>query len=339
MNISQTSLARQLGVSRSAVSHVLNGREHMVSPETRERIQVAVEAAGYHRNALVRALKTNRTHMAGIVVPEASLSFFTDIIMGAEAEAQKSSMRCFLCQSHSSSTTLEQHVASLREYRVDGMLIVPSSSTIDPGVFLALQEHKVPFVLIDNPVEGVKAAFVGTENTRAGALATEHLLALGHRRIVCVKGYENSWPTRYRHEGYVNAHVKADVPLDPRLVIKGGFSFEDGQIAVEKLIQSGLAFTAIVVAADAVAIGAIHALARHGLKVPQDVSVVGCGNIDMAAMFMPALTTVDQKPQEVGREAMQLLVRQIEQRKLSGKTITIEPVLVERASTCPPKTR
>ena len=339
MSISQTSLARQLGVSRSAVSHVLNGRDHMVSPETRERILAAVEVAGYHRNALVRALKTNRTHMIGIIVPEAKLSFFTDIIMGAEREAQKSNMRCFLCQSHSDSTTLEQHVGVLREYRVDGIVIVPSSASIDGSVFRTLQEHKVPFVLIDNPVDGVNAAFVGTENTRAGVLATEHLLGLGHRRIACVQGYEDSWPTRYRYEGYVNALSKADVPLDPRLVIKGGFSFEAGQIAVERLIQSGVDFTAIVVAADAVAIGAIHALVRHGLRVPQDVSVVGCGNVDMAEMFSPALTTVDQKPEEVGREAMQLLLRQINDRKLSSRVVTIEPNLVVRARTSPPRPR
>lgn len=337
MSISQTSLARQLGVSRSAVSHVLNGRDHMVSTETKERILAAVEVAGYHKNALVRALRTNRTNMAGIIVPEAKLSFFTDIIVGAEREAQKSNMRCFLCQSHSDSTTLEQHVSDLREYRVDGVLIVPSSSTVDTAVFKSLQEHQVPFVLIDNPVEDVKAAFVGTENTKAGRLATEHLLALGHRRIACVQGYESSWPTRYRYEGYVGAMADAGIPLDPALVLKGGFSFEAGQIAVEKLIQSGAKFSAIVTAADAVAIGAIHALARHGLRVPQDVSVVGCGNVDMAEMFIPSLTTVDQKPEEVGRRAMQLLLQQINNRELSSQMITIKPSLVVRGSTCPPR--
>jgi DNA-binding LacI/PurR family transcriptional regulator len=162
-------------------------------------------------------------------------------------------------------------------------------------------------------------------------------LGLGHRRIACVQGYEGSWPTRYRYEGYINALTRAGVPLDPSLVVKGGFDFADGQIAVENLIHSGVDFTAIVVAADAVAIGAIHALARHGLRVPQDVSVVGCGNVDMAEMFMPALTTVDQNPQDVGRQAMQLLVRQISDQKLSNKVITIDPKLVARASTCPPR--
>jgi DNA-binding LacI/PurR family transcriptional regulator len=309
----------------------------MVSSETRERILAAVEVAGYHRNALVRALKANRTHMAGIIVPEVKLSFFTDIIMGAETEAQKSNIRCFLCQSQSDSTTLEQQVSALREYRVDGMLIVPSNASIDGGIFHTLQDHKVPFVLIDNPVNGVKAAFVGTENTRAGELATEHLLALGHRRIACVQGYEGSWPTQYRYEGYAKTLARAGIPLDPALVVKGGFSFESGQIAVENLLHARVSFTAIVVAADAVAIGAIHALARHGLRVPQDVSVVGCGNMDMAEMFMPALTTIDQSPKDVGRQAMQLLLRQVSDRKLSNKAITIEPTLVVRASTCPPR--
>lgn len=335
MSISQTSLARQLGVSRSAVSHVLNGREHMVGAETRGRILAAIEQSGYHKNALVRALRTHRTHTAGVIVPETSLSFFTEIIRGVEREAQAGGMRCFLCQSHSETAALEDHVAVLREYRVDGVIIAPSSSAVDARVFHQLQEHRVPFVLIDNPVTDVEAAFVGTDNVLAGRLATEHLLSLGHRRIVHVRGYETSWAALYRYEGYKRALVRARVPSDPALVIPGGFRFEDGEAAVERLLRDKTPFTAIVVAADAVAIGAIHALARHGLRVPHDVSIVGCGNIDMAAMFMPALTTVDQKPLEVGREAMKLLVRQIERKQLSSTTVTIKPALVPRASTAP----
>ncbi|WPJ96756.1 LacI family DNA-binding transcriptional regulator [Coraliomargarita algicola] len=335
MSISQTKLAQQLGVSRSAVSHVLNGREHMVGEETRERILAAIRESGYHKNALVRALKANRTDIIGIIVPETSMSFFNSIIRGVEMEAQLNGLRCLLCQSYHEICTLEQHISALREYRVDGLVIGPSSSNIDDRIFRTLQEHRVPFVLFDNPLENLKTAFVGTENVVAGRMAAEHLLELGHRKIACIKGYMDSEPARGRLQGYLEAMDAAGIEVRPEWVLDGGFSFEDGVAAIDQLRSNQVDFSAVVAASDHVAFGAINALVRHGLRVPQDVSVVGCGNLDLAGMFMPSLTTVDQDPLDVGRQALRLLVGQIKKKKLSSKAITIQPKLVCRDSTAP----
>lgn len=335
MSISQTELAKKLGVSRSAVSHVLNGREHMVGSETRERIVQAIKENGYHRNALVRAMKTSRSNIIGIIVPETSISFFNDVIRGVEIEAQRNGIRCFLCQTHHEICTMEQHVRALREYRVDGIVVGPSSSNIDDSVFRELQEHQVPFVLFDNPLVNLETAFVGTDNILAGRLATEHLLELGHRKIACIKGYMDSYPAQGRLAGYLEAMNAAGIPVNEGLLREGGFDFEQGVSAIDQLREDQVEFSAVVAPSDHVAFGAIHALSRHGLRVPEDVSVVGCGNLDLAEMFMPALTTMDQEAMEVGRKSLQLLLDQIMKKKVLTQTITIEPKLISRESTVP----
>lgn len=333
MGISQAEIARQVGVSRTAVSHVLNGRTHMVGPVMRRRILNAVNAAGYHRNALVRALKANRTHVVGIIVPEEGVSFFTEIIRSAESEAQLRGLQCFLCQSHSQPDALGKHVAALREYRVDGLLIAPASvASQKETIYRVLHEQKFPFVLVDNPVIALKTPFVGTDDVKAGVLATEHLLRLSHRRIACISGYHDSYPAKQRLAGYRQALTKAGVPIDEKLIVGDGFGFEDGQRATRALIEDKVDFTAIVTHSDIVALGAVQQLARHGLRVPQDVSVVGCGNLDVSAWVLPPLTTVDQNPREIGRVAMELLVSIIEGKAKAAPGAIVQPELVVRES-------
>ncbi len=336
MSISQSKIARSVGVSRSAVSHVLNGRTHMVGPEVRDRILQAVEASGYHRNALVNALKTNRTHVIGIIVPEAALSFFGEVVRAAERETRLHGLQCFLSQSYSMPDDLEKDVAILREYRVDGLLIAPASALAKPELYRALQQQKFPFVLVDTPVVGTGSSFVGNDNRLIGQIATQHLLDLGHRRIVCIRGYRDNPGALQRYEGYCDALKRAGIPLDPQLVVGDGFQFETGREVTAALLNAGIRFTGMVTPADYVALGAIQELTERGLSVPKDVSVVGCANLDVSRMVSPALTTVDQEPEAIGRSAVQLLVKHIEDRTRPAEEITIKPKLIVRGTTAKP---
>jgi LacI family transcriptional regulator len=333
MSISQAKIAQQVGVSRSAVSHVLNGRTHMVGADVRDRILEAVEVSGYHRNALVNALKTNRTHVIGIIVPEAALSFFGEVVRAAEREARLHGLQCFLCQSYSQPEDLEKDVATLREYRVDGLVIAPASAHAKPEVYRALQQQDFPFVLIDTPVTGAEAAFVGNNNLAIGQLATQHLLELGHRRIVCIRGYHDNPGALQRYEGYCKALREAGIPLDPTLVVGDGFEFETGRDALRTLLDDKVSFTGVVTPADYVALGAIQELTERGFSVPKDVSVVGCANLDVSRMVAPPLTTVDQEPEAIGRIAVQLLVKHIEGKTKTLEEINIKPRLIVRGTT------
>lgn len=333
MSISQTTIARTVGVSRTAVSHVLNGRTHMVGPEVRERILDAVEASGYHRNALVKALKANRTHVIGVIVPEIQLSFFSDLVRGVEREARLHGLQCFFCQSHSVPEDIRKDVVTLREYRADGILIAPSSSNSNPDVYKILKQQGFPFVVMDTMVDDVEVSYVGNNNPAIGRLATRHLLELGHRRIVCIQGEPANPGAVQRYEGYCRALKKAGLPLDPELVIQGGFEFEGGRAAIRELLKRKIRFTGVVTPSDYVALGAIRELIRQGFRIPDEISVVGCANLDVAGMVTPPLTTVDQKPTEIGQLAVRLLVKQIEARTSPAEKAIVNPKLIVRETT------
>jgi LacI family transcriptional regulator len=305
----------------------------MVSEETRRKIIEAVEAAGYHRNALVRALRSNRTHVVGIVVPGAGFSFFSEIIRAAENEASGHGLQCFLCQSHNQPGDLVKEIAALREYRVDGILVAPSSSAETTEVYKSLLAQKFPFVLIDVPVDGVNAPFVGNDNVRAGYLATEHLVELGHERIAFINGYHGNPASSERLNGYRKSLAKAGLPFREELVVGDGFEFATGRDAVRSLIDSNILFSALIAPSDIAAMGAMQELGRFGVSVPGQVSIVGCGNLDVSSMTTPSLTTVDQKPLELGRVAMEVLVSQIEGKSRSAKKVIVKPEFIVREST------
>ena len=332
VSISQTAIAQKVGVSRSAVSHVLNGRSHMVGPELRERIMEAVEASGYHRNALVKALRSNRTHVIGIIMPELKVSYFSDIIGTIEAEARELGLQCFICQSHSSPEVLEREVIALREYRVDGLIIAPANSTEPKAVYEMLEQQKYPFVLLDVNLKGLDCSAVGNRNGPIGRLATEHLIELGHQRIAYFKGYPGP-SSDLRYQGYIKALEKAGIEPDPNLVVGGKYLFEAGIQGVCDLMDKGSPFTAVVAASDAVAMGAIQELQRRGKCVPEDVSVVGCGNLDLSRMSTPPLTTVDQRPEAIAKQAVKLLHERILNREAPHKYLKVDPKLIVRQST------
>ncbi|MDR1280025.1 MAG: LacI family transcriptional regulator [Opitutaceae bacterium] len=351
-SLSQAAIARQLQVSRSTVSHVLNGRGHLIRPETRKKVEDALKASGYQRNGLVRALKTRRSHVVGIIVPEIGRSFFSEIIRAAENEAREHGLQCFLAQSHSDPGVIEKSILTMREYRVDGILVTPSSSTVNVDLYRQLCQQRFPFVLADSPVRGVEAPFVGNDNVEVGRLATEHLLALGHRHIACIRGYEGSGVSEHRLQGFRVAFAAAGLTPGEALVAGGGFSFDAGAAATRALLAARRkrAFTAIVAPSDHAALGAIQEIIRAGLRVPDDISIVGCANVDIAAMSNPPLTTVDQKPGEIGVRAMRMLIERIGTRTAGtdpapvpesfpgSPVVLVRPALLVRQSTAAPAT-
>lgn len=311
----------------------------MVSAETCSRILKALDDNGYHKNALVRALRANRTHVVGIVVPNAGFHFYSEIVRAAEKEAGDHGLQCFLCQNHCESGQIEKEINALREYRVDGIMIVSASSMASPLAYRSLKQHKVPFVVVDVPTESVKTHFVGSDNFEAGRVATEHLLKLGHRRIAFLKGYHENPGAQERLKGYMNALLESGIRVEDDLMTGDGFEFESGQRAISTLLDRHISFSALIASSDFAALGAVQELGRRGLRVPDDISLIGCGNLDFSAMVTPTLTTIDQHPLQLGRQAMHLLVDQIEGRAKASQKILVKPELVFRESTASPSER
>ena len=332
MAASQQAIADRVGVSRTAVTHVLNGRGHMVGEAVRERILAAAAECDYHRNVLVRGMQRRRTRVIGLVVTRAT-GYFSRLVMSIETAAKSHGYQCFLCQTHSSTVNMEKEVATLREYRVDGLILMPVNSMVQPEVYRRLLTHRVPFVVLDMAVAGVKAPCAQTDNVAIGRLATQHLLELGHRRIACVKGYWDALNARERVAGYKQALRAAGLAVRDPLLVDGGYIPENGRVAVRELLARKARFTALVAPNDVVALGAIQELRLHGFRVPEDVSVVGCGDDESCEWVTPRLTSVDQKPDDLGRAAFELLHGQLENGVQQATQVMIQPTLVVREST------
>jgi|GEM_PF-1039350 len=332
MRVSQASISQQVGVSRTAVSHVLNGREHMVSEETRQRIMEVVEASGYHRNAIVRALKTSRSHVIGIVVAEAALSRFADLIHHVERAARLKGFQCFLRQTKGEAEALERSFAMLREYRVDGLLLLASGLSAKGG--RKLPGRGFPFVSIDPLGEEGKGAWVGCDHFQAGWLAARHLLEQGHRRILFLGGPDER--LGHRLKGYRRALAQAGIAEEEALVrAEGVFTFAEGRAAAERLLERPGDWTAVMTSSDFVAAGLIQRFSEAGYRIPRDFAVIGCGDFGLSIMATPALTTIDLRLAEVGAAALEMLMAQIEGREAHPAPRMIEPQLRVRESTAP----
>jgi DNA-binding LacI/PurR family transcriptional regulator len=218
-------------------------------------------------------------------------------------------------------------------------MIVTASSMASPLAYRSLKQHKVPFVVVDVPTESVKTHFVGSDNFEAGRVATEHLLKLGHRRIAFLKGYHENPGAQERLKGYMNALLEFGISVEDDLMTGDGFEFESGQRAISTLLDRHISFSALIASSDFAALGAVQELGRRRLRVPDDISLIGCGNLDFSAMVTPTLTTIDQHPLQLGRQAMHLLVDQIEGRAKASQKILVKPDLVFRESTASPSER
>lgn len=331
--VSHRTIAESVGVSRAAVSHVLNGREHMVSEATCKKILNAVKETGYHRNALVRALKSDTTHVVGILVPTMDLSVFSNIVCGAELVAKREGWQVFFCQTHSLQERVLEEIQILREYRVDGLIIVTVNSESNVEEYRTLKRDKLPFVLVDVPADNVKTSFVGNDQAHGAYISTKHLIESGHKRIVLIKGYHGNPNMRLRLAGYQKALSEHELPFDENLVFDLAFTYESGVEAAKELLKKETVFDAIIASSDHCALGAIDTLQDHGLRVPNDISVIGWGNNEMSRYVTPRLTTLDQKAQALGDRAMCFLLDQISKKKQTLKSEIIRPELVLRNST------
>jgi LacI family transcriptional regulator len=189
------------------------------------------------------------------------------------------------------------------------------------------------FVVVDVPVPGFDNDFVGPDNREAGRLTTQYLFELGHRRIAWLRGYPAATNAVLREQGYRAALARLRIRVDEKLLAGDNFGVAAGEAAVEELLRRGVRFTGIAASTDLQACGAIRALHRHGLAVPGDVSVVGCSNLDFSALHTPAITSVDQKPVEVGRLAALRLIDRIEGCAVPAGSALVAPELVVRDST------
>jgi LacI family transcriptional regulator len=330
-------IASLAGVSIATVSRVLNDRPD-VAAETREAVLEVVRAHGFSTNRSARALSAGRTGIVGVTLPIVHAAYFAFILSGASEALYEQDMRAILCP------TLHQHerevnlLDRLMHGTTDGaILMLPQESSDE---LTALQEQRYPFVVVDprhELDEGIPA--VSAANASGAKQATQHLLGLGHRRVAAITGEPGWMATEERLNGYHAALAAAGIAPDPELEIEADWLITGGSAAASRLLDLPDPPTAIFAFNDNLAIGAMRAAQARGLRVPDDLSVVGFDDTEEAAIVTPPLTTIRQPLAEMGRMAVSLLMRLLEQQRVETLRVELATRLVVRASTAPPPAR
>jgi LacI family transcriptional regulator len=326
-------IARLAGVSVATVSRVLNDRPD-VAPETREAVLRHIRAHNFTTNRSARALSVGRTRLVGFTIPYVHGDYFAGILAGATEALYEEDLRAVLCPTlheHDREVTL---VDRLMQGTTDGAIVLLPEETSEE--LKELQTDHYPFVVVDprRPLDD-DIPTVSAAHWSGAKAATEHLLSLGHARIAALTGRRGWAAAEGRIDGYQTALAAAGVPLDPALVVEGDWQIEGGEAQALALLSLPDPPTAIFAFNDNMAIGALQAARKRGLRVPEDVSVVGFDDTQQSQIVTPALTTVRQPLEEMGRIAVSLLTRLIDGQRVEALKIELATRLVVRGSTAP----
>jgi LacI family transcriptional regulator len=326
-------VAREAGVSYSTVSRTMNGYE-FVKPSTREKVMQAAKRLGYVPNQQARSLAGGRSNLIGVLVPTLSNGYVTEVIRGIDEELAKSNYNLILYTTHRHHGKESIYVATIRNGGVDGLLLVAPLITIP--YLDALRQQDFPYVLVDQLDSAQKSFSVSATNRQGACQATRYLIELGHRRIGFIAGLSGLYSAVERQEGYAAALADHGIPLCNDLIVQGEFSFEEGYSAVEKLLALEERPTAIFASNDLSAFGALEAIREHGLRIPDDISLLGFDDIPQASVTYPKLTTVRQPLEQMGRAAVAMLLDCIANPDQRSRQITLTTQLVIRDSCAPP---
>ena len=325
-------IARICGVSKATVSRVINNVPQGVGPETREKVLQTIRELNYRPNALARSVATSRSGTIGLIIPDVSNFFYPKVIRGVTDYMDTCGYSVIVANSDYDPDREAQQLLRLVDRRVDGILLCSGVSNKD---FLTdFRKHNIPLALLgrnfDNSCSDV--SIIG-DNVRGAYKSASHLIRGGSRRVVYVEGNPHVAGSKQRLQGYIQAHKEFDLPVREEFILSGDYSIAFGEEAAKKLLASGLEFDAIMTGSDLVAIGIVSQLRKQGVRVPEDVEVIGFDNIELTTVVQPALSTVSKPHYEMAQHIAEQLVRVIQGETIPLPHTVVEPVLVLRETT------
>jgi LacI family transcriptional regulator len=322
-------VAAEANVSYATVSRVINHDVH-VKQETRDRVLQTMVRLGYVANRQARSLAGGRTNTIGVLIPDLGTGYIGEIIRGIDAELGLSDLDLILYTTHRTASKEANYVTNLATGMVDGLILVLPRS---PADFISiLTKQNFPFILIDHQGIGPDCPAVGAANWQGGFTATEYLIKLGHQRIGFITGWMDLGCALDRLDGYRSALRTNHIPVAPELVYEGTFFQPDGFNGASILLDLPNPPTAIFASNDVMAMGVMDAIRQRGLRVPDDVSVIGFDDIPQASLIRPALTTVRQPLEKMGRVATQMLLELLSKSQKKIGRIELPTELIIRDS-------
>lgn len=329
------SVAELASVSIATVSRVINAPER-VAPQTRERVLQAMRQLGYSYNAVAGSLSRQRTMTLGLIIPTITNPIFAESTRGVQEFATSQNYALLIGNTDYQADAEERLVRTFRQHRVDGMIV--TSSHAESPALLAAQEFGIPVVLTYSSRTRSSLPSVGVDNAAGAATAVGYLARLGHRRIGMLAGTFSASDRSYaRYEGYRAGLAAHNITPDPALLVEVAYTLAQGAVGLLRLLDQPDPPTAVFCSNDILAFGAIRAAFDRGLRVPEDVSIIGFDDSPMAAITNPRLTTISQPAYEMGYRACDMLCALIDDAQPPSPTIVLPTELRIRETTAPPQ--
>ncbi|MCK0745143.1 LacI family DNA-binding transcriptional regulator [Chromohalobacter nigrandesensis] len=325
-------IAAHAGVSRSTVSLVLR-ESPLVAEATRTQVQASIKALGYVYNRGAAALRASRTFTLGVVVYDIANPFFGAMVAGIDSVLHRENYVSFLANSEDSPERQQRFLERMREQRVDGLLLCPAEGT-DPALLTQLADWNMPCVQVLRHIGTPPFDYAGTDFELGVRQAVDHLVTLGHRRIVFLGGEAEHSATRTRHQGYRDA-MHAQGLGEAQRIVRGPVTRRTGFESIQTLMQESPRPTAVICHNDLMALGAMLGLQRLGLVPGEDCAVIGTDDIEEAALSLPPLTSVATHPFAIGEEAARLAMRRIANPGGAREQVVLKPRLQVRHSCAP----
>lgn len=331
MPVRMKDIARDLQVSLMTVSKALRNHGD-ISEATRKKVLKSAEKLGYQPNWIARSLVTRRTYMIGLVIPDLMHSFFAEVAKGASKKLEPLGYQIVIFDSEEDAEAERRQLQALMARGLDGLIIASSQKTGQTDVFIKLSKSKLPFVLIDRVLPSLEAHYVGVKDEEVGMLATEHLISEGCTRIAHLRRSGLSVGSG-RLRGFRRALAKHGMSVRPEYIASGSATDDSGYAAMRQLLSVDPQPDGVFCYNDPVAAGAMKAILESGLRIPDDIAIVGAGNVHYSDLLRVPLSTVDQSSSAIGERAAELLARCIEEKSpLQPQRIFLPPRLIIRES-------
>lgn len=325
-------IAKALNISTSTVSRAL--RDHPdISDETKKAVTALAKQMQYHPNTVAASLRNMRTETIGVIVPEIIHTFFASVIAGVEEIAYKEGYKVIICQSNESYQKEIINLQTLVSARVDGILASLSNQTTVYDHFELALQRKIPLVFFDRVCETLQTSKVVVDDFEGAVTATQYLIDTGCRRIAHIAGSQNLAICRQRKEGYLSALQSNGLPIDESLIVECNLDQHDAMNISERLLSLPEKPDAIFAVTDPVAIGAHIAVRKHGLKIPEQISIMGFTNDAVSEIIEPSITTMGQPSFEMGKIAAKQLIYQIRNKNAPTEQLILKTNLIIRNST------
>lgn len=325
-------IAERAGVSVATVSRA-SSHPHLLRPKTLERVRQAIADLDYSPNAIARHLRRRRSETVIVIVPQIENPFFSTIVQGIENIAHANGFRVLLGETQHNQARLDHYAAMVSARAGDGLILL--GSLLPTAVKANLDGDRpplLPLVLACERFDGLQCPHVAIDNVAAARLAVEHLVEQGCRRIATIMGPASNTLGHDRLRGYQLALEQAGLRFDPELVVEGDFSIDAGYAAAARLLAEPLRLDGLFCANDEMAIGAQQAIRQAGLRMPEDIAVIGFDDIRFARYADPPLSTIRQPMSAIGETAMRLMIQLLEERPSAERELILPHELIVRGS-------